>query len=47
MKLDWETDILWRRVFDPKNTNRNVSSINNDEDSEKKIQKCLIDINMI
>ena len=47
MKLDWETDILWRRVFDPKNTNLNVSSINNDEDSEKKIQKCLIDINMI
>jgi len=48
MKLDWETDALWRRVFDPKNTNRNTSSINNNNEDENEIsvKKCLIDINL-
>ena len=49
MKLDWETDILWRRVFDPKNTNRNTSNTNTNEpeEEEEKINKCLIDINLL
>jgi superfamily II DNA or RNA helicase len=48
MKLDWETETLWRRVFDPKNTNRNTDSVNNnnEEENEIPVKKCLIDINL-
>ena len=48
MKLDWETETLWRRVFDPKNTNRNTASVNNNNEEENEIplKKCLIDINL-